>query len=1042
MKSWRTASLILIYATMWSVTFSGRTQTVSNYAVQVSVIAQTNPPQILLVWPADSGASGYTVYRKALGANTWGTGIASLGATAVSYPDTQIVVGSNYEYRVSKTASGYYGEGYVFAGIQAPLVETRGKVVLLVDNTFSTNLAMELARLQQDLVGDGWTVLRHDIPRMAVDPANTSSTVWAARSNELANAKALVRSDYLADPANVAAVFLFGHVPVPYSGDIVPDGHVPQHQGAWPADGYYGDVPYDNYFWHDSSVNDSGASDTRNWNVPGDGKFDQSIWPVFLTLQSGRVDLANLPTFSQSETELLRQYLNKDHAFRHKLVTAQRRGWIDDNFGLSTGEPFAVTGWRDFAAFFGASNTVAGSDWFGTLTSNSYLWGYGCGPGTYTSCSGVGNTANFAASDPQVVFTMFFGSYFGDWDSQDNFLRAALATPTYTLTSVWSGRPYWQFHHMGLGETIGYSTLASQNNLGVSQGGYDFNADNGFVHIALMGDPTLRMHMVAPPSALLVSSNGSGGASVSWNASPDTVLGYYVYSAPMAAGPFTRLTSSLLTVTNYTDPVVSTNVYMVRAVKLEVSGSGSYSNASQGIFQSLDGTAGAPGIILFQPTNTTTFGAWPAIQINADTFDPANSVTNVAFYANGAIIGQTNTPPYSLLWSNVSGGTYALTARALCSSGWVTNSSAVTVQVASGPVGTENTTTSLSRTTGDGSQTYGSALTFTATVTGNSTTPGGNVIFKDGPTTLATVWLAAGASPNATATYTSQTDLNVTGSPHSIAAYYQGESTHNISDSSAGAIPQTITALPVTLSGSRNYDGTATAAASILTMGNNLDGGNLTLSGSGTLSSANGGLQTISSFGGLTLGGPAAANYTLTGASGSVRINPAPGAFAIATTANAAATFASAKIIHFASDAGVTLSVSAVASPSAQGGTVALNGDNTITYTPPPGYAGADSFNYTLSDNAGGSSPGTVTVQVNAGNVSTTITAYVVNGDGSFTITASGLPGQTYDIQAADTASGPWNQIGTATALSNGVVSYTDTDAHNHVSRVYRLAQP
>ena len=83
-----------------------------------------------------------------------------------------------------------------------------------------------------------------------------------------------------------------------------------------------------------------------------------------------------------------------------------------------------------------------------------------------------------------------------------------------------------------------------------------------------------------------------------------------------------------------------------------------------------------------------------------------------------------------------------------------------------------------------------------------------------------------------------------------------------------------------------------------------------------------------------------------------------------------------------------------------------------------------------------------MTVQVNAGNVSTTITAYVVNGDGSFTITASGLPGQTYDIQAADTASGPWSQIGTATALSNGVVSYTDTDAHNHVSRVYRLAQP
>jgi len=50
---------------VWNVTFSGRTAVVSDYAVQVSIIAQTNPPQIALVWPADPGASGYTVYRKA-----------------------------------------------------------------------------------------------------------------------------------------------------------------------------------------------------------------------------------------------------------------------------------------------------------------------------------------------------------------------------------------------------------------------------------------------------------------------------------------------------------------------------------------------------------------------------------------------------------------------------------------------------------------------------------------------------------------------------------------------------------------------------------------------------------------------------------------------------------------------------------------------------------------------------------------------------------------------------------------------------------------
>src|SRR5204863_8353481 len=127
------------------------------------------------------------------------------------------------------------------------------------------------------------------------------------------------------------------------------------------------------------------------------------------------------------------------------------------------------------------------------------------------------------------------------------------------------------------------------------------------------------------------------------------------------SGPFTRL-STLLTGTNYADPVVSSNVYMVRAVKLEVMGSGSYFNPSQGIIQSLDGSAGAPSIVLLQPTNNALFIAPTTIQFNAATFDPANSITNVAYYANGEKIGEAATLlPHSLIWSNVSPGSYSLT---------------------------------------------------------------------------------------------------------------------------------------------------------------------------------------------------------------------------------------------------------------------------------------------------------------------------------------------------------------------------------------------
>src|SRR5207248_5325533 len=126
----------------------------------------------------------------------------------------------------------------------------------LVDNLYAADLANELQRLQQDLVGDGWTVLRHDV----------------SRTDSASNIKRIIQSDYAGDAANVRAVFLFGHIPVVYSGNLNPDGH-PDHQGAWPTDAFYGDMDGS---WTDNSVNNTSAQRQANWNVPGDGKFDQS----------------------------------------------------------------------------------------------------------------------------------------------------------------------------------------------------------------------------------------------------------------------------------------------------------------------------------------------------------------------------------------------------------------------------------------------------------------------------------------------------------------------------------------------------------------------------------------------------------------------------------------------------------------------------------------------------------------------------------------------------------------------------------------------
>ena len=47
-------------------------------------------------------------------------------------------------------------------------------------------------------------------------------------------------------------------------------------------------------------------------------------------------------------------------------------------------------------------------------------------------------------------------------------------------------------------------------------------------------------------------------------------------------------------------------------------------------------------------------------------------------------------------------------------------------------------------------------------------------------------------------------------------------------------------------------------------------------------------------------------------------------------------------------------------------GTLVLNPDQSFTYTPAPGFAGSDSFTYTVQDSVGGTAEGEVTIRVSA----------------------------------------------------------------------------
>lgn len=575
------------------------------YSVRVEAVTQKSPAQVQLKWemPPAKTNGNITIYRKAQSATSWGTAIAQIAGTSTSYNDNNVSAGSAYEYLVVKddTTNPY---GYIFAGIEQPAIHSRGAILLLVDDAFTTTCSTEIATLVKDLSGDGWEVLRKDFPRSATVATVKSYIVSAKQTN-----------------ANLEAVYILGHIAVPYSGDLNPDAH-PDHKGAWPADLYYGDL---DGTWSDGSINNTTSANNLNHNTPGDGKFDNSYIASDVELQVGRVDFYDMPAFGKTEEQMMKSYLNKAHQYKTGALAVTKRALVDDNFKTMP-EGFGGNGWRNFAPLVG-SNNVEEKDLISTLNTQFYQWAYGCGGGSYTSCGGVGTTANIAANDMKAIFTPMFGSYFGDWNYKNNFLRAPLCADEPSLASFWAGRPNWFLHHMALGENIGYSTRLSQNNNGTFYA-TPIPSLARIVTTALMGDPTLRTEYVKPASGITFSGDSTKGAVISWTASAEPGLaGYYVYRSTTEFGEY-KLRSGLVTGTSYTDSFGSAGTYwyMVRPAKLQTTPSGTYYNLGLG--------ASASGTFKY-PHPEVGIAAVSAIT-NAQLYpNPAGSTVQLSISAQG-----------------------------------------------------------------------------------------------------------------------------------------------------------------------------------------------------------------------------------------------------------------------------------------------------------------------------------------------------------------------------------------------------------------------
>jgi hypothetical protein len=564
---------------------TGFSQTVKSYAVMVKREGTSTP--IKLVWDKDNSTNSYNVYRRTPGQLTWGSSIATKAASDTFYIDN--VTSGTYEYYVQRNlTNGQRGHGYLLTTVGVADAVKANRMLLAIDANYVQPLSTELNQLVKDLVADGWFVdtihVKRDAPVYAV---KQRIAAWY--------------NTYKNDLHKPQQLYLLGRIPVPYSGIIFPDGHTPDHKGAWPADVYYGVM--NEQIWTDNVANFDSASQARNRNIPGDGKFDVDyIFPDSSSFEIGRVDLTNMPAFGESDTQLVRNYLNRAHDFKTVAFVPNRKAVVDENFGVMNGEAFASSGYRSFSTMIGVENIKDG-DLLTSIKQSSHLLAYGCGGGSYTSASGIGNTSNFVSDSINAVYMMLFGSYFGDWDNNNNFLRAPLCSKPMSLATMWSGRPHWNLHSMSMGHTIGHCAKLAQNNIDgrmltpVTLSGYFSSFFPSYVHVSLMGDPSLRLFYNAIPQNVNATSNAdSTQFNLTWDAVPGAV-GYQIFRSlsPMHGGD--AIASSNTNSVSISNVFSGVNHMHVRALFVETSASGQYNQLSLGAAVNVTGGVNAVGLM-------------------------------------------------------------------------------------------------------------------------------------------------------------------------------------------------------------------------------------------------------------------------------------------------------------------------------------------------------------------------------------------------------------------------------------------------------------
>ena len=385
------------------------------------------------------------------------------------------------------------------------------------------------------------------------------------------------------------------------------------------------------------------------------------------------------------------------------------------------------------------------------------------------------------------------------------------------------------------------------------------------------------------------------------------------------------------------------------------------------------------------PTVVSPIPAQTGVDAGAVSVPVAGNFTDLdgdtlSFAASGLPLGLSINPATGLITgtvdrsaSQVNGGVYS-----------------VSVTASDGKGGTVTTTftwtvTNLGPTATDDVATTNEDTPVTVSVFANDSDPDGDPLIVTAATAPnGTVVINA----NGTITYTPKANFNGT-----------DIITYTISDGQGGTSTATVTVTvvaqndaPTVISAIPAQTGVDAGAVSVPVAGNftDLDGDTLSFAASGlpaglsinpatglitgtidrSASQVNGGVYTVSVTASDGNGGTVTTTFTWT------VTNPGPTA-----TDDVASTNEDTSVIIpvLANDSDPDGDPLAVVGATAPNGTVVINGDGTITYTPRANFNGTDVITYSISDGQGGTSTATVTVTVVAQNDAPTVVAPIAD---------------------------------------------------------------